>query len=94
MWWWWAAGASCGCTGMKEGLVGTGWVRDQVTHQKKLCFCAGKEVRQPDGRAAVDNGATITPLPPLLGPISQLPLDDRGSTRTCCQPPSHTIVSS
>lgn len=74
------AGASCG-RGMKERLVGAGWVQDQVTH-KKPCFCPRKEVQQPNGRAAVDNGAIIAPVP-----ISQLPLDDRGSTRTCCRPP-------
>lgn len=49
---------------MKERLVGAGWVQDQVTH-KKPCFCSRKEVQQPNGRAAVDNGAIIAPRPYL-----------------------------
>lgn len=53
------AGASWGSR-MKERLVGAGWVQDQVTH-KKPCFCWRKELRQPTGRAAVDNGAIIAP---------------------------------
>lgn len=78
-----AAGASCGRR-MKERLVGSGWVEGQVTH-KKPCFCSRNKVQQPNGRTAVDNGAIIAPVP-----ISQLLLDDSGSTRTCCVP---SIVS-
>ena len=81
------AGASWGRR-MKERLVGAGWVQDQVTHKKPcfffffLFFVREKKVRWRTGGAAADNGAIIA-----LVPISQLPSDDRGSTRTCCRPP-------
>lgn len=59
------AGGSCGRR-MKERLIGSGWLQDQVTH-KKPCFCSRKEVQQPNGSTAADNGAIIAPVP-----ISQL----------------------
>lgn len=69
---------------VKERLIGSGRRQDQVTH-KKPRLCSRKELRQPNGSAAVDNGAIIAPVP-----IAQLLPRDSGSTRTCCGP---SIVS-